>query len=710
MHSKVAILIVMVLAPCVFGSQAGVEEFTLAGPGLTLTFAVQNGQLSLRQMTYEDNKPLLFRDADGRVPGAAQLGNPLCVILRRGKTESTYGMSDFRILKMTHNDWKLLAYLEHKTLPLYFSMQVEVEGNVATWRGQVFWNGEDPIEVDVFYPMFSRVRFHSPQTDRAVTAQTSGIELKPLGSVNYAKSYLGNLAAPVFLAEGGGRGLAFVDDNRGDYAPDPGAGAQRGQVIGNTFPIRGTRVVGGDQGPFLGIRYTRAFKPISVYGGQAEYDRAEPAAGKGNPLPIIKLGEAVDIGPVKMYAYEGSWKVGAAWARTQRRWVPMRRTPAEWWDSATIMTEGGLPRDGSFRDLAKLFVSRQRVASSDFHFVGGFSASEVLGIQSQSRGDYFFASPQFGGFDDMSLGMRAVHAAGGRMFFYVEGMIMWKRSQVGRAAGKDWALMEPDGSYTEHYKGFWHMCPAVKEYQEWFANMAAEVVRTTGVDGFFIDSSFATYNHRCFNPAHRHPHPDVWNWGLRQLSKRLREELDKVNPNTIVIFEGCGDLGREYADGFLAHSAFWSNNTADVPLVRFLYPEINTFDSWGYDKTVAARNLVFNAVNGYRLFAHGSFFDQLGPQAARIKEYHRLYPEIYKSPISIQDAVCDNCMAQLFEGPELVLTVGNTTDKEIEAGLVLPVRSGVLFDRVTSARVPVQQGKAVLKLSPWEVRAYAVRP
>ena len=107
---------------------------------------------------------------------------------------------------------------------------------------------------------------------------------------------------------------------------------------------------------------------------------------------------------------------------------------------------------------------------------------------------------------------------------------MWKRSRIGRTLGQEWALMEQDGSYTEHYKGFWHMCPAVPEWQDWLARTMAEIVRTTGVDGFFIDSTLATYNHRCFNPAHHHPHPDVWNWGVRRMLRRVREELDKVNP------------------------------------------------------------------------------------------------------------------------------------------------------------------------------------
>ena len=168
---------------------------------------------------------------------------------------------------------------------MFVSMQVVVDGNVANWQGQVFRNGNEAIEADIFYPMLSRVRFDSPQADRALTAQTSGIELKPLGNPNYSKSYLGNLSAPVFLAEGGGRGLAFVDDNRADYAPRTGRrGATRAghwEHISDPGRPRHRRRAGAVPGHPL-----HACVPARrVYGGEAEYNSAEPAAGKNNPLP-----------------------------------------------------------------------------------------------------------------------------------------------------------------------------------------------------------------------------------------------------------------------------------------------------------------------------------------------------------------------------------------------------------------------------------------
>ena len=60
-----------------------------------------------------------------------------------------------------------------------------------------------------------------------------------------------------------------------------------------------------------------------------------------------------------------------------------------------------------------------------------------------------------GGLEAVQRGIRTVHRQGGRIFYYLEGLIMWKRSRIGRSLAKDWALMEPDGTYTEHHKGSW---------------------------------------------------------------------------------------------------------------------------------------------------------------------------------------------------------------------------------------------------------------
>ncbi|MCL6615470.1 MAG: DUF6259 domain-containing protein, partial [Firmicutes bacterium] len=278
-------------------------------------------------------------------------------------------------------------------------------------------------------------------------------------------------------------------------------------------------------------------------------------------------------------------------------------------------------------------------------------------------------------------GIEAVHRRGGRVIYYVEGLIVWKGSRLGLSKGGEWALQEPDGSYTEHYKGYWHMCPACEGWQDWLAETCAAMVKTLGVDGFFIDSLCATYNHRCYNPGHRHPHPDVWNWGIRRLFAKIRAAVDKVNPETILFTEGCADLAREFVDGFIVHSHDWTGFTFLLSFLRYLHPEIRAYESWARSAIAPPMPLaelhVRNFVNGLRIYAHEPDHEEMAELARRARRYHDSYPEICDCPISEREVAAENCLAELFIGRSAhVLTVGNPTGERVEAGLALPGVTG----------------------------------
>lgn len=685
-------------------------EIRLTTGSVLVEFAHCSNRLSLVQYRHSDGTALLQGGAAGSAPSSTEIG-PLAVIIRDGRFASTNLVSHFRTVKVDASERRLKAYLEHDRMPLLIGLDISVEGNVVTWMGQALWNGDEKVEMETYFPLLAKVVFDSPESDRAIFPQTSGSVRSPLGQVNYSQNYVGRMASPVFLTEGGGRGLAWLDDNRADYAPDPGASSLRSYIVSNQFPpARGGK--GGERGPIVGIGHTRVFRPINDFGGEATYEAAE----RVRDLPLKKLGDAIDLGPVRTFAYNGSWKVGADWLRQQRSWFPMRTSPAKWYQRTTFVGEEGAPnRNGlGFLSLPHVLEEKRKMGV-DLFFIVGFADPEIVGASGQARGDYFFAAQSLGGTDALRQGIEATHRAGGRVMYYVEGLIVWKRSRIGRSRAEDWALMERDGKLTEHYKGFWHACPANEDYQQWFAETCAELVRTTGVDGFFIDSELATYNHRCFNPAHKHPHPDVWTWGIRQLLKRVRTEVDKVNRETLIFIEGCGDIGREFGDGFIAHGHFWTEQTFAEPLVRFLHPQMRQFESWGYvprgaDNDVLKRWFIWNSVNGHRAYAHNAHREPMIDLSAHVRRYYDSFPEICDSPMSVKDVKAENCIAQLFDGPPHIVTIGNRNNASAEASILLPVPGSLLRDRVDGSRVRIKDGKATLSLKPWEYRAFEVLP
>ena len=706
----------------------GTETFDLSngGGGVRVTFERSGNIFRLRQIQRGTQSPLLYSDSASKEIGAAPLGNPFVVHVLDGKSSGIYGPQSFQVTKIDHTPDRLLAYLRSDQIPLLLGLEISTQGDVIAWRAQAIWNGPDDANVDIYFPLLSRLRFDSKDgaRDRLIAAQISGVEEHPLSSINFSSTYLGGLSSPAFMLEGGGRGLAFLDDNRADYAADPGGCCQRSCVVGNHFPLPDDGDAAHDlapgnasDGPFAGWRHRRLLLGASHFGGDAEYDEAESPEA----LPMKKLGDSVDLGPVYSYAYDGSWKNGALWLREKRQHLPFRTSPAQWYRDTAVLSEENPDRlvrtNASLYDLPLLLEERHE-AGSDMMSLPGFAEPEILGtdLNMLNRGDYFYPAHNLGGWDALRGGVEAMHRQGGHLLLYVEGLIVWKRSRIGRSKARDWALMDADGKLTENYRGFFDMCPAEPGWQEWFARTLADVVRTTDVDGFFMDSMLATDNHRCFNPKHNHaPQPDIWNWGLRRVLARVREDVDKVNPNTILLCEGAGDIAREFTDGSLSHGHAWTRMTFTVPLLRFLHPQMRAFEASGQqprarDAAVwpVLRPLLWSAVQGYRVFTEMENHEIIAPLGRLVRNYFDLYPEVCDAEMSPFDVDASAGLVQLFDSLPRVITCGNDADSRRTITLSFPkeVHAAELFDRRDQKRIPVNEGKALLTLEPWELRAF----
>lgn len=708
------------------------EHIQLGGPGLGLTFEHKDTPFRLLQIQRSGDEPMLRSDPARRQPGPGPIGNPLALVIRPADPRNSAGqihhLDRFLVDRLEHTRTTLEVYLSHDQLPLNIGLSVTVEGHVATWRGQVIWNGDYPLDVDVYYPLFSRLCFTGKDDEYGLVSAVSGQRLAPLDRTNFRHTYPGNISLPGFMVGGGGRGLTFLDENRAEYATDPGPATQRAHVVGNRFPLiegepahymdEGDIEYGGDSGPFAGICHTRMLAPAP-----ADASDWMPEARDTQDIAYhwAATGDAVDLGPVMTYAHHGTWRVGAEWMRRRRVNQPMRRPASDWYRRTTFISEdmgdAMVRRGESFHDFPAL-LQRKRELGSDLFHIPGFHEPEVIGSGRNwlNRGDYLFAADNLGGIKAAREGIRAIHRAGGRLLYYVEGLIVWKRSRIGRSDAREWALMKKDGTYDEHYTGFWHMCPACIGWQEWFAETCARIVESTGVDGFFIDSTCATYSHRCFNPRHNHPHPDVWAWGVRQLLSRVRQAVDRVNPQTLLFVEGVSDLAGEFVDGFISHGHSWSRYHLQEPLVRFTEPRLRVYESWANRNHAPADQPpeylhTWNSVTGHRIYAHAPESQKMACLGRNTRRYYDMYPEICDSPMmSIAPQISPPFRAELFDGPPQILTVGNLSGSSAEAHVCLPMEAGMLFDRVDSSRIPVVDRTADFRFEPWQFRAFEVRP
>ena len=701
------------------------ENIILEGPGIKLEFDYdrQKKQMQLKQMKANGSK--LLTDWYNR---ENNIGNPLTAVVYSGEYKGIYNMKSFKVKKVKKSEKSLTVLLENKKLPLQILMLINVEGHVATWRGQACWQGEEDLEAGIFFPLFSKINFHRTE-NRAILPQISGRVLSNIDEVNYCSTYVGNLSSPSFLVEGQERGLAFLDDNKADYAPHPGNSVRRSYVIGNDISKYKNLIdfqiddrSGGEEGPFVGICNSRIFKKRTNFEKSTVklFKQFEGQTAEGGEIDFQKnmwSGDYVDLGPVNVYAYKGSWKIGASWLRNQRKDINFRESPAKWYRNTTMIAEDMgddmVQRGQSFYDYPQIMGEKEKLGSNLFHLPGYHDGVRLDSKQNWlNRGDYFFAAQNLGGFEAARKGIEAIHRRGGHVLYYIEILIMWKLSRIGKEKGQNWALMKKDGSYTEHYQDFWHMCPACEEWRDWVAETCAEITRELNVDGFFLDSAVATHNHRCYNPEHDHSHPDIWNWGMRRLFKSIRKAVDEVTEDTVLLAEGCADLAREYVDGFISHSHDWCNDEFDIPFIRFLHSDMRAFESWArkdiVDESIEHLH-VWNFVNGQRIYCHGPHHKEMEDLSYRARRYYDSYPEICDADMPIKSINTHNCIAEIFGLKDFVITVGNITDENVEAKLEIPVPAGLLFDRVDSLKVPVKNQKALLNLKPWEFRAFEIR-
>src|ERR1035437_1654599 len=144
---------------------AATERYSIGQSSLQIVFVQENDRLRLTGLGRRDESPMLYADVQMHEAGAGPLGNPLAIIIREGAHKGIYGMDSFHLLQSSHTSDRVLAYLAHDTLPILLALDISVEGNVANWSGQVLWNGNDAVDMDVYFPLLSRVRFSASARD-----------------------------------------------------------------------------------------------------------------------------------------------------------------------------------------------------------------------------------------------------------------------------------------------------------------------------------------------------------------------------------------------------------------------------------------------------------------------------------------------------------------------------------------------------------------
>lgn len=216
----------------------------------------------------------------------------------------------------------------------------------------------------------------------------------------------------------------------------------------------------------------------------------------------------------------------------------------------------------SFDDLPLLLEDARKLGCDCIYLVdywqGGY----------ENKGDYVPRS-DLGGTEAFKRGVAAVHAKGGRIILYLEAFIISRTSDIGRRSGPDWAMMDERGNFYTYYgrDRFYHMYPGDGSgWTEYLCALAEKMVRDYGVDGFHLDSYGCQWDLMDHNPKHPGASdPAKFNHGAVNLVRTLRERIQKIKPEAVVMLECCERTELlDVCDGGQIDSAAWLESPLKV--------------------------------------------------------------------------------------------------------------------------------------------------
>lgn len=174
-----------------------------------------------------------------------------------------------------------------------------------------------------------------------------------------------------------------------------------------------------------------------------------------------------------------------------------------------------------------------------------------------------------GGREAFVKGVKNVHREGRKVAMYVAGYGIRTTSPLFKGDDwKKWAIMKnPQGEISFEYRGEKDdevfgifTCPGYKPWQDNIVRVCT-MLAGAGVDEIRLDELGFPFR-PCFNQDHHHESPyDCHRW-MREYLRRVREAVDKINPDIVISTEFFMDYFHTYTNGALVMDA--SGDELDV--------------------------------------------------------------------------------------------------------------------------------------------------
>ncbi len=322
-----------------------------------------------------------------------------------------------------------------------------------------------------------------------------------------------------------------------------------------------------------------------------------------------------------------------------------------------------------------------------------------------------------GGADNFRKAVQGVRDTGVPVGLYIEGYLVDPESDLGKAHGKDWQLLGPDGKPYHYFDPSYNICPWVPEWQDYLAATYARAKRETGAVGFYIDEyGFSSPMHDCYNPNHHHPVPVTPVMGERQMLQKVRAAL---GPDAAIYTEESPtDVNSQYQDGSFTYSISSAPDAwtaTHINLYRFAFPTFKTIEIITCDNPLgsnveAVKRVLFN---GEAIWLEGTADRWFAPETrAYIAKAHsvlRANKQCFTSdfPVPLVPTLVQGISANMFperrdEQGKTCWTIYNTNYRTASGSLIrvrhLP--GATYRDELTGQEVPakITDGMATLSL------------
>ncbi len=300
----------------------------------------------------------------------------------------------------------------------------------------------------------------------------------------------------------------------------------------------------------------------------------------------LGAGETFHAPNVSLVFHGGDWREGfQAYQRWVRSWYkPAGPRPAwlreAWWCRRDYPVGGSDLLFDVRRNrytFEELIREGRAFGGIDFIDISGWGLSETSG----RVGDYPI---ELGGAEDLRANIAQAMKAGIPTGLYFEGYLVDKNSRIGREKLAAWQLIGADG------KGAWwpggspefFVCPALKDWQEYFASRVAAVAREVGAHAVYIDQhGFGT--RRCYSTSHGHP-PGVGMIPYEiEMARAVRSKLDAAGMRQTAIYleETPVDVAAPYYDAAFCYAiphALPEHSPAKLNLWRFVFTDVRLWD------------------------------------------------------------------------------------------------------------------------------------